>query len=307
MKDLLYLDKVIGYKTKTELLNDVFCWLYPFSNENIDGFYKTINFCNKDVLTVTSSGDHALNAIVNGAKCVSSFDSNPLAKYYSELKVAGVKALSFDDFFSFFYNKNIIFKQKDFLNINTYYQKIRAFLDDKNKCFWDYVFNNYDYNSLYKGNLFSDDFLSKNGLIESNKYLNYKYFYKLKEYIHDNKINYYDLNILDINDIDKKYDLVILSNIFAIIKEEDVLSALNKLKLFISTKLKKDGKVIFNYYYSNLLHAKSIDLIYDFDFLRDFYADYTHEVLSFEGSENLGKNGILRESLVKDKVLVLKK
>ena len=123
MKDIEYFEKIINIKNNKELLKNYFCWLYPFTNENIKGYYSKINFKNKNVLTVTASGDHALNALLLGANCVETFDSNPLAKYYSELKIAGIKTLSLEEFILFFYNKS--FKtNKYFFDKDIYIKKI---------------------------------------------------------------------------------------------------------------------------------------------------------------------------------------
>ena len=95
-KDIMYLDKVMALKTKMDLYHNYFCWLYPFTNENIGAYFSKLDFKDKSVLTVTSSGDHIINSILMGAKEVDAFDVNPLAKHYSELKIAAIKSLTFE-------------------------------------------------------------------------------------------------------------------------------------------------------------------------------------------------------------------
>jgi len=307
MKDILYLDRVMSYKTKKELICNYFCWLYPFTNENINGYYSQIDFKDKKILTVTSSGDHALNAFVNGAKNVTTFDSNPLAKYYSELKVAGIKTLDLEEFLLFFYNKNLFREQEHYLNKKVYKNYLREVLDDDNKNFWDYVFNFYDYKELYKSSLFSYDFLSKKGLFEANKYLDSKDYILLRKILENKKIDYYDYNINNLNKINNKFDLILLSNIIAFINDENTLERLKHLKNIFNNIINDNGNIVFNYYYSNLLHSKNKNLVYNFNELEDILKEYKHEILTFESSVNLDRNKIFRNYLSKDKVLILKK
>ena len=51
--------------------------LYPFTTENISGYFKEKDIKNKSILTVGSSGDQAINAFAMGAKEVTIFDINP--------------------------------------------------------------------------------------------------------------------------------------------------------------------------------------------------------------------------------------
>ena len=43
--------------------------VYPFTTENIAGYFSSLNMHNKSVLTVGSSLDQAFNALIFGAKC----------------------------------------------------------------------------------------------------------------------------------------------------------------------------------------------------------------------------------------------
>ena len=46
---------------------------YLWTNEDMK-LYPKENLKGKDILTITSSGDHALNAILNGGNIIDSFD-----------------------------------------------------------------------------------------------------------------------------------------------------------------------------------------------------------------------------------------
>ena len=41
-KDISYLNKVLSLKNVKDLYNNYFCWLYPFTNENINGYYSKL-------------------------------------------------------------------------------------------------------------------------------------------------------------------------------------------------------------------------------------------------------------------------
>ena len=105
MKEFDYFKKIMSFSSKKDLYNNYFCWIYPFTNENIKGYYELFDFEDKDILCVTSSGDHVINSIFKGAKNIDAFDQNILSKYYTELKIGAIKTLSLEEFINFFYFK----------------------------------------------------------------------------------------------------------------------------------------------------------------------------------------------------------
>ena len=56
--------------------------VYPFTTEEISGYFKYLNLKDKSVLTVGSSGDQAFNAIYYGARKVTLFDINPTTEKF---------------------------------------------------------------------------------------------------------------------------------------------------------------------------------------------------------------------------------
>ena len=50
--------------------------IYSFTTENISGYFNYLDFKNKNVLTVSASGDHIINAFYKGARSVTGFDIN---------------------------------------------------------------------------------------------------------------------------------------------------------------------------------------------------------------------------------------
>ena len=68
--------------TKSEVFSDV----YPFTTENIDGYIEKMDLKEKKVLTVGSSGDQALNAILEGANDITIFDINEDTEKFFKIK-----------------------------------------------------------------------------------------------------------------------------------------------------------------------------------------------------------------------------
>ena len=77
-----------------------FCEIYPFTNENINGYIGKIVFSENDIiLSILSSGDHAFNLITSGALNIDTFDINCLTEYYAlGLKRALIIRYSYDEF-----------------------------------------------------------------------------------------------------------------------------------------------------------------------------------------------------------------
>jgi len=236
-KDIKLLNEIISLREPNEVLKRKFFWLYPFTNENIKGYYSDIDFNDKDVLCVTSSGDHALNAILNGAKSVSSFDINPLAKYYLELKIAAIKTLTLEEFIMFFYNKKIT-TYKYCLN-KKIYEKFNNNLCNEYREFWDYFFDNYTKKDIFKSYLFSDDYLNLNALVQVNSYLKDENYYKLKDLLSNKSIRYYDLDLEKLSSINRKFDILVFSNIFAFLDFKNNKELLSKIKESIDLLSKK--------------------------------------------------------------------
>jgi len=64
----------------------VFQKVYPFTTENIKGYFRRLNLKDKNVLTVGSSLDQAFNALVLGAKKITVFDLNANTEEFYKLK-----------------------------------------------------------------------------------------------------------------------------------------------------------------------------------------------------------------------------
>ena len=249
--DINYLNEIMSISQFGKLVSNYFCWLYLFTNENISGFYKKLDFNNKSVLTVTSSGDHALNAYLHGAKTVSSFDINPLAKYLSELKISAIKSLTREEFILFFNKKlNSLKPSKYFFSKDIYFDKLRNNLSGDCVEFWDYLFENYSNVKIKNSYLFTEDKLPLECILKVNDYLSDdKNYYKLRYILKNKDITYYDIDIKELSKISNNFDLIILSNIANYL---DLIYKKEHLKNFkeLITNLKtNNNQIVINYFY----------------------------------------------------------
>ena len=71
--------------------------IYSMTTENIYGFLNNLDLKDKDILTISGSGDQRLNAYLLGAKNVTTFDINPLTRINAKLKDTAI--------YRFFWNK----------------------------------------------------------------------------------------------------------------------------------------------------------------------------------------------------------
>ena len=193
--------------------------VYKFTNENVGGYYDLLKLNNKNMLTVCSSGDHILEAILRDANKVDCFDISIFTKYFMNLKLSAVLTLEYYDFVKYFFHSSNFFD----IFSETTYSKIRKNLekiDFNSSLFWDVIYTNFDGYKIYSSKLFEhntfdiDIFANK-----KSSYLNKDNYYilknKLEKYISiNNKILFYQSNITDLHNILKdKYDIIILSNI----------------------------------------------------------------------------------------------
>lgn len=309
MTDIDRLNYVMRIKDKQKLFSNYFCWLYLFTNENISGYYKFLDFRDKTVLIVTSSGDHALNALLHGAKSVESFDNNQLSKYLSELKVAAIKSLSREEFLLYFNESLSLFKSsKYYFDVRIYNSKIRAYLKDEYLQFWDYFFSNYSTRKIKKSFLFTKDRLNLNTIVRVNDYLSSdKNYYKLRNILLGKEIKYHHIDITQIPDLNRKYDLVILSNIASYLDYIYDKEHLKNFKELIDSIKAKDTRIVVTYLYDNMLGYTNTDnYIYDEKDVNKYFNSSEYEYLSFKSTDVYEYPRIFSLENRVDKILVNK-
>lgn len=152
-----------------------FTKVYPFTTENIAGYMNDIDLKNKKIITVNGSGDHILNAILKGAKDITSFDINLESLEYTKDKINSILSLSYEEFITLFLYD---------LENNQLYQK---------------------YKMEFK-------YFNPQSKIQYNLYLTKANYEKLKKLIKDTNITYIHANFQNLN-ITNYYDIMFLSNI----------------------------------------------------------------------------------------------
>ena len=104
--------------------------IYPFTTENIAGYIDNFDLKDKSLLTVGSSGDQVLNAILKCCRDITVIDINPYTKFYYYLKVAGILNFNLNEFKSFFRYKeypNVFVDNEKVFSLDLY-QKLKDLL-----------------------------------------------------------------------------------------------------------------------------------------------------------------------------------
>lgn len=180
---------------------------YLWTNEDMK-LYPKENLKGKNILTITSSGDHALNAILNGGGIIDSFDVNQFSKYVSALKIAMIKKYGYYDFFK----RMDWIENMESLNFNSkenIIDSIREYLSYDEYLFW----STFEYLRINNKVNFND-VINVYGSLKKNVSSKAFSYNKLKRNLKKAKITYYDSDIMDIEkSVNKKYDRVFLSNV----------------------------------------------------------------------------------------------
>lgn len=241
ISDIQLLKKYIASKGKTQKIepNNLTDFqsgdlVYAFTNECLCEYYEK-NLRGKDVLAVTSSGDHILHAALAGAKNITGFDINRFCKYYSALKVAMIRKYDYEQFFekinSFSYTSYIAFKEE----LPLILEDVGDFLMDDQKQFW------YSFISCFKeGVPFFQNAMHR---FADNAYFDETLYYQLKQNLEVCSIRYIDSAVDKLSCIlDEKYDLIYLSNILSRIETYDK-KQINVIVNSILQLLKADGTI----------------------------------------------------------------
>lgn len=243
---------IITKKTSGTNINEY--WkLYLNTTENLKAYMPHLDINCKNALLPTSSGDHHLEAILDGVTNITSFDINKLAKYFTELKFGAIKNFNQDDFIRFMY--------KDTLN-KEMFDYIKNTLNDDVRLFWEEILKYRDnYDLFHRVSIQQTDGSIINGIDfyeycvnNFTRYLKDDNYKIVQNRLLNTQINYIDSNLLELpTKLDEKYDFIALSNIYEYINESIFNDSSKKfaviVKLLISNNLNNDGKIIIDYLY----------------------------------------------------------
>ena len=260
--------------------------IYPFTTENITGYINFFELENKSLLTVGSSGDQALNAILKGCKDITILDINPYTKYYFYLKMATILQVNLAEFLKFFcymnypgiyernekvFNKETYLRTKDTLkqlNYDAYY-------------FWEELLNIYKPYIIRK--LFESDEERWQYLKNYNLYLNPAYYEELKKKISQTDIKFITTDIYNTN-LSRNYDNIWLSNIARY--EEDLASFKTRVVDVLNTHLNLNGRMLIAYLFNTTPTSKyypNLAQLYDLSKTLEIFKEYHPEYINFLG------------------------
>lgn len=287
-------------------IDHMFKYIYPFTTENISGYLPYFDLEDKSLLTVGSSGDQAINAILMGSKDITVIDLCMFAKEYFNLKRAAIASLTREEFFKFFCYYHYNDKKSNHYAFNKKsYLKLREALgsyDNESLYFWDYLFYNYRSIKIRK-RLFNYDESRRSCIIHYNEYLKSDITYdELKNKIDRAKVDFTVDNVSSAS-FDKKFDNIFLSNINSYCSASQLKTMYENMVKYLND----DGRMLAAYLYltdvSNLEDGIKEDQIDNFNLLLGTLPSTGVDMYSFPGVGGVRLN----DELIKDSVLTYKK
>lgn len=235
--------------------------IYPCTNENLDSVFSSVNFENKEVLSVLASSDQLFSAYYLGAKNVDSFDRNRFTKYYYYLRKWALvydlvdipRNINLNDLL-----RNVSVFEEEELDALIFWMELSEKIDNplKSNIFWPNA-------SVIRRTTYGEDL---NGM---------------RDIIKDKVPNFSKLDFFGPVSFDKKYDIIVFSNIL------DYASSIENLAICrdnLLKHLKDTGCVVCSYVsqrdrsktkYQDEVFKESFDLIegpsYPSSFRKDIY------------------------------------
>ena len=222
-KDILALKQLVNKGVSTKQYSRV----YSHTNENLKAIIENFDIKNKSILTVLGSGDQALNFLNHKAANVELFDINKLALYYYYIRLWTIK------YYNHFYLGT---KLIDLLKL----VKPKDKAEEKAFFFWINYYKRFGNNI----NFFHNDGAPFTGRIKDLSYL--------RKRLEKEKIVFYNIDLTEKVHLNKKYDIIYVSNVPRWIVKEDLITCidgkesilLDNYRENLDRLLKKDGKVI---------------------------------------------------------------
>lgn len=238
---------------------------YLWSTENLSDYYSKLDWKEKDVLSVASSGDHALNAYLMGARSVETFDVNCLQRYVQELKMATVKTFDYDQFMCYLNHQDYhkLFSKE-------MYQQLRGSLPEDVRYFWDTLYGGFS-SCIIASEFFLEEPFYRFALNDRNPYTNKDQYQKLQASLKEKEIPFVESDLLSLANVDhlKTYDIILLSNISQYVlkrgKEDDRTYQERKEEFYhtifslISDHLNPKGIVVSEYLYPSIYRSRKFE------------------------------------------------
>jgi len=223
---------------------------YLSTNEWHRAVLDNVDFKNKRVLGVTGSADFMLSSINQGAREFVGVDISLLSCFFAELKIMGLRNLSYEEFTGFF-----LLDEDDSraFSINTYETKLRNDISPAAKAFFDKVIGE-TYMHTFPGEskatmpLPYAFFTIPSGSYRLQREISYlsspTHFYEAKKQLANAEINLVQGDLLEKirseDSVKGKFDVIYTSNIH---DYSDL--GLSKIMNLVNQKLNPGGKIIF--------------------------------------------------------------
>ena len=241
-------EKFLSPDIYSDIFNYTLGKVFAISNEQLAQVFVKLNLNNKRVLTVGSSGDQALNAILCGCKDITIADANIFAQYYIEYKLAVIKTFDYKTF-------NKIFIVPEFFDWRVY-AKISHNLSPKVRQFWDTLMLETD-SDTYSNNFSAKSIKDKMLIIDHRD--RHSKFYKDEETY--NKLQ----RLLKSGDISIKYITAELENFPKILKQKYHYINLSNIYDYYAPNRYKFNQIIQELYNKNLYSNGDMIVHYDFN------------------------------------------
>ena len=277
--------------------------MYPFTTENINGYIDNFSLEGKSLLTVGSSTDQVLNAILKGSTDITLLDICPYVKYYYYLKLVSILKLNREEFLEFF--RYIDYPKVFKYNINVFkrevFEKIKMDLrviDYESYLFWDELLQVYGSIGLRR-KMFSNDEYRTDVITSVNAYLQSEENYNnLKDKILKVKPKFITSDAFNFTS-DRSYDNIWLSNIGTRIAVTSLKILVNKMQEYLN----KDGLMLMCYLYDCTKYTKYNpvwDPIYNLKETFKILEDFNPELVTFKGVDSLKfpNNNMCKDSII---------
>lgn len=214
--------------------------VYLFTNENIVAYQQGVN--PNRVLTVASSGDHAFESYLAGARHVDTFDINSYQRHVLELKTHMIRNLPYHEFMDFFFDNKNFFNPKIIAPISDKFSiGLQHFLI---KC-QNGTRNMFKYHAAISPNY---DLRNLSYVSEESKYN------KLRELLPE-RINFHHCKLERVSArFNQRYDLIMLSNIFYYMYSNETITERRFERFYhdvlyplAHNNLTDNGKICFHY------------------------------------------------------------
>lgn len=242
--------------------------MYVFTTENLVDYIKKLKPENKNVLTITGSGDQLINLALMGTRKIDNFDVNQNAYFITQLKLAALQALSYEEFLDFFClydgeeisNAGTVYFQKKIgendcaFSFKTYLQ-IKPYLDETSAFFWNLIYEDFQFDGkkLASSSLFYSG--TRYNALKNNVYLRDEESYlKARDMINNVQINYIECNLLEVHKLSDIYDIMLFSNVYDYLIDEwyNVISEeefVDYIESQASQRLSENGTIAVAYQY----------------------------------------------------------